>query len=960
MNAHHHAATPTLSVIDPRALTVRSVGYCRHPDSPEIDPRITRQRFDAAGRLVESWDPRLWGTAPTPNLTTIYGLNGQPLLTDSVDAGWQLSLPDQAGSPCSFWDARGSQRHTVFDGQQRPITVTEQDAGERLRVVERLTYGGSEPAYAAHNQCGQVIRHDHPAGTHWAADYGLAGSALVEEQRLLLELETPDWPPEIDAREEYLEAQSFITRHRFNPTGELQRQIDAMGNARTFGYDVAGKPSEVWLQMAGESKQPQSLVHDIRYNAQDQVERETAGNGVLTHAEYAAEDGRLIRLMAADGNQKPLQDLNYVYDPAGNIVRLHDQSQAVSHFNNQRIEPINRYRYDSLYQLVEAQGWEVSQPSHGPALPTLLPTPLDPSQRRNYTQRFEYDRGGNLISRHHSGAPGFSMFTSTRSNRSLAQRDDGSLPGEPEIASGFDAGGNQRELQRGQAMLWDSRNQLHQVTLVKRETEPDDYECYRYDRPGHRLRKTGFAHSSGRTLRSEVRYLPGLEIHRQADGEEHHVISVEAGRSNVWALHWPQGEHSDQLRYNLSDHLGSSTLELDDEAGVRTQEHYYPFGGTACWAGKSALVAQYKTIRYSGKERDATGLYYYGYRYYAPWLQRWIGPDPAGEMEGPNRYAMVGNNPINFVDRFGLNGEQVSGTQILGGVILVFLLTLIGAGLGWLAGNAMTGASVGALLGGTLFGIVRTHEYIQLRPEAVAANTDVVERQFGQDIRNLASSLAEHEKLTREEAARFSNFAFDHRNISGNDGVMLRLFRAQTGRIFGYTGPESNADKAWRVLSTENNPVKGLKRLGYSMLLIRDTPSEQSSTEQSPYVESFDVAGATSVASVRKAGKKSHSSLGSATSSAAPASIPHWEIDTRAVDSILDDPTDPGHKSVSSTINSLREGRTGAINWHRHQDGLWSADLRGFPGSTKRGAHRLMLSHQGGVHYRVEGIRNPH
>ncbi|WP_223531133.1 RHS repeat domain-containing protein [Pseudomonas sp. GL-R-19] len=955
-----HAATPTLSVIDPRALTVRSVDYCRHPDSPEIDPRITRQRFDAARRLIESWDPRLWDSVLKPNLTTLYGLSGQPLLTDSVDAGWQLNLLDRAGLSCSYWDARGSQRHTEIDEQQRPVTVTEQAAGERPRVVERLSYGDCSPAFAEHNQCGQLIRHDHPAGTQWVADYGLAGSALVEEQRLLLDLETPDWPPAFDARDEYLEAQSFITRHRFNPTGELQRQTDAMGNVRTFAYDVAGKLSEAWLQLAGEGKRAQRLVSDIHYNALDQVERETAGNGVLTRAEYAADDGRLIRLAAAVGNQKPLQDLHYVYDAGGNIVELHDLSQPATHFNNQRIEPINRYRYDSLYQLVEAQGWEVSQPSHGPALPTLLPTPLDPNQRRNYTQRFEYDRAGNLISRQHSGAPGFSMFTSARSNRSLAQRDDGSLPGEPDIDSGFDAGGNQQELQHGQAMAWDSRNQLSRVTLVKRETEPDDYEGYCYDRPGHRLRKTGFAHSSGRTLRTEVRYLPGLEIHRQADGEEHHVISVEAGRSTVRALHWPQGAHSDQLRYSLSDHLDSSTLELDDEAGVLTQEHYYPFGGTACWAGKSALVAQYKTIRYSGKERDATGLYYYGYRYYAPWLQRWICPDPAGEMEGPNRYAMVGNNPINFVDRFGLNGEQVSGTQILGGVILVFLLTLIGAGLGWLAGNAMTGASVGALLGGTLFGIVRTHEYLQLRPEAVAANTDRVERQFGQDIRNLASSLAEHEKLTREEAARFSNFAFDHRNISGSDGVMLRLFRAQTGRIFGYTGPESNADKAWRVLSTEKNPVQGLKRLGYNMLLIRETPSEQSSTEQSPYVESFDVAGANSVASVRKTGKKSHSSLGSATSSAAPASIQHWEIDTRAVDSILDDPTDPDHKSVSSTINSLREGRTGAINWHRHRDGLWSADLRGFPGSTKRGAHRLMLSHQGGVHYRVEGIRNPH
>ncbi|WP_353741858.1 RHS repeat-associated core domain-containing protein [Pseudomonas fluorescens] len=654
MNTHHHAATPTLSVIDPRALSIRSVGYCRHPDSPEIDPRTTRQRFDAAGRLVESWDPRLWGTAPKPNLTTVYGLSGQPLLTDSVDAGWQLSVLDQAGLPCAFWDARGSQRHTVFDEQQRPITVTEQAAGERPRVVERLSYGDSAPAFAEHNQCGQLIRHDDPAGTHWAADYGLAGAVVVEEQRLLADLETPDWPIEIDVRDEYLEAQSFITRHIFNPIGELQEQTDAMGNVRTFGYDVAGKPSEVWLQMAGESKQPQSLVHDIRYNAQDQVERETAGNGVLTHVEYAADDGRLIRLVAAVGNQKPLQDLNYVYDPVGNIVKLHDESQAVSHFNNQRIEPINRYRYDSLYQLVEAQGWEVSQPSHGPALPTLLPTPLDPSQRRNYTQCFEYDRGGNLISRQHSGAPGFSMFTSARSNRSLAQRDDGSLPGEPDIASGFDTGGNQQELQRGQAMLWDSRNQLSRVTLVNRETEPDDYECYRYDRPGHRLRKTGFTHSSGRTLRSEVRYLPGLEIHRQADGEEHHVISVEAGRSSVRALHWPEGAHNDQLRYSLSDHLGSSTLELDDEAGVLTREHYYPCGGTACWAGKSALVAKYKTIRYSDKERDATGLYYYGYRYYAPWLQRWISTDPAGNIDGLNMYCFCANTPITYRDEYGL------------------------------------------------------------------------------------------------------------------------------------------------------------------------------------------------------------------------------------------------------------------------------------------------------------------
>ncbi|MHC8348166.1 RHS repeat domain-containing protein [Pseudomonas sp. RT4P38] len=660
MNLHHDTATPTLSVKDPRALAIRSVGYWRHPDKTVIEPRITRQVFDAAGRLIQSWDPRLWGTAPKPNIATIHGLSGQPLLLDSVDAGWQLSLLDQAGSLRSFWDGRGSQRHIDYDDQQRPINVTDQTAGERPHVAERLTYGGSGPVFAAHNQCGQLVRHDDPAGSQRVGDYGLAGSVLMESRQFLSELETPDWPDELEARDELLEEQSFVTHYTFLPTGEIQRQIDAMENVRTFGYDVVGKLREVGLLLAGDGNQPQCLVSNIRYNADDQIESETAGKGVETQVEYDVENRRLTRLVAAVGNQKPLQDLNYLYDPIGNIVEVEDKSQAVTHFNNQRIEPISRYRYDSLYQLVEAKGWEVSNPSHGPALPQLLPTPLDPNQRRNYTQEFDYDPAGNLISRHHSGAPGFSMFTSAGSNRSLAQRDDGSLPGEPEITSGFDACGNQLELIRGQAMAWDVRNQLRRVTLVKREDEPDDYECYAYDRPGHRLRKVNFSQTGSRTLRTEVLYLLGLEVHRQADGEEHHVINVEAGRSSVRALHWPEDVHDDQLRYSLSDHLGSSGLELDDEAGVLTQEHYYSFGGTACWAGKSALAAKYKSFRYSGKERDATGLYYYGYRYYSPWLQRWISPDPAGDIDGVNLFMFVRNSSVSRGDLNGLDSTAVS------------------------------------------------------------------------------------------------------------------------------------------------------------------------------------------------------------------------------------------------------------------------------------------------------------
>jgi RHS repeat-associated protein len=49
-----------------------------------------------------------------------------------------------------------------------------------------------------------------------------------------------------------------------------------------------------------------------------------------------------------------------------------------------------------------------------------------------------------------------------------------------------------------------------------------------------------------------------------------------------------------------------------------------------------------------------TGFYYYGYRFYDPVTGRWPNRDPIEELGGINLYAYVGNNPINYIDPFGL------------------------------------------------------------------------------------------------------------------------------------------------------------------------------------------------------------------------------------------------------------------------------------------------------------------
>jgi len=68
--------------------------------------------------------------------------------------------------------------------------------------------------------------------------------------------------------------------------------------------------------------------------------------------------------------------------------------------------------------------------------------------------------------------------------------------------------------------------------------------------------------------------------------------------------------------------------------------------------------------RYKGKRIDKEiGLIYFGKRYYDPEVGRWTSPDPLGEIDGPNLYAYVRNNPMAYVDYFGLESETKDGSK---------------------------------------------------------------------------------------------------------------------------------------------------------------------------------------------------------------------------------------------------------------------------------------------------------
>ena len=655
-----HSHTPTLSAVDPRGLAVRQIAFHRtHFDDPASE-RVHRSLNDAAGRRVRQWDPRLWAAAhndpdAAANLHVVHSLTGQTLLNDHSDAGWRVELPGEAGKRCFRWDAQGHGQRMEYDLLMRVLAVFE-IGDDREACVERLTYGAPDGADA--NQCGQLIRHDDPAGSVIGSAFSLTGQVIQQTRRFLNELAGPDWPELESDRDSFLEPSAGATTcWRFDAAGEATEQTDAMGNTQRFGQTASGQLKSTRLQLLNQSMQ--TLISDIRYDAHNRVESETEGNGIVTTLDYDPVNGRLRNLRADNGR---LQDLHYAYDPVGNVVSIEDRAQPTRHFANQQIEPLRTFMYDTLYQLIEATGYESATVNKGPSAQTFATA----NELSNYTQRYEYDAGGNLQTLIHTGARNHTrtFATARYSDRSLLQTGV-NPPTEEQIAAGFDANGNLRELSPGQTLRWDVRNQLSEVIPVERESGINDQEIYRYDAAGARVRKVRSLQAKTLIHLSEVRYLPGLEIRSNAaTGEVLHVITATVGRSYVRVLHWQTGRPTDiennQARYSPTDHLGSSTFELDNHRQLISHEAYFPFGETAWFASRNELEAKYKTVRYSGKEQDTTGLYDYGLRYYAPWLMRWLNPDPAGEKGGLNLFMFVRNRPLCFVDRQGLEPLRIA------------------------------------------------------------------------------------------------------------------------------------------------------------------------------------------------------------------------------------------------------------------------------------------------------------
>ncbi|MFI0481124.1 RHS repeat-associated core domain-containing protein [Actinomadura sp. 9N215] len=206
---------------------------------------------------------------------------------------------------------------------------------------------------------------------------------------------------------------------------------------------------------------------------------------------------------------------------------------------------------------------------------------------------------------------------------------------------------------------WDPDNRLSRADLGG-----GGNAHYQYDAAGQRVRATirkggitetrvylglseRYQKTVNGTLRTERRTLHVMDGVRRVAAVE--TTTVDTGLLAAETVH----------RYQLSDHLGSVTVEVDGNCAVLSYEEYHPYGTTSFHAAKGAAEVSLKRYRFTGKEKDAeTGFTYHGSRYYAPWLGRWTAPDPAGLVDGPNLYAYARDNPVRLTDPTGQQSTE--------------------------------------------------------------------------------------------------------------------------------------------------------------------------------------------------------------------------------------------------------------------------------------------------------------
>lgn len=384
-----------------------------------------------------------------------------------------------------------------------------------------------------------------------------------------------------------------------------------------FSYDAAKRLTGV-ISPAG------SFVYDY-VNAASRLPRKVSlpNTGYITNTYDNM--ARLLSTRLKDSTHSTLNGHEYLYN-VGN-QRTNQAFASGSPYD---------YTYDNIGQLVHANS-------------------TTSSEDRGYL----YDAAWNLSIRTNNATE--QSFTVDSKNQLATYQND---------TFTYDGNGNPAErLLEGGGLVrfnYDDENQLTDAE----ELEPDNLNGFGeafiytthfvYDGLGRLRKKVEGSPGSGTTL-----YIyDGMRVIQERNVSSTPAVSYTRGNDLSGSLEgaggiggmlalsygYSSGNFTNHDFYH-ADGNGNITSLVNTNQSIVASYRYDPFGNTISQSGSLAGSNLY---RFSSKQLHLnSGMYYYGYRWYLPQLQRWVNRDPIGEEGGINLYRFVLNNSVNLADPFG-------------------------------------------------------------------------------------------------------------------------------------------------------------------------------------------------------------------------------------------------------------------------------------------------------------------
>ncbi len=157
----------------------------------------------------------------------------------------------------------------------------------------------------------------------------------------------------------------------------------------------------------------------------------------------------------------------------------------------------------------------------------------------------------------------------------------------------------------------------------------------------------------------QAAYHHSIELHQTQDWTEKTYIIY---KDPLWNT-VKQSQGFDDVWFYHCDHLGTPQEMSNKTGAIVWKAQYKAWGECKVEQAKSDFFENSEiisnNIRFQGQYFDGeTGLHYNRYRYYSPYIGRFISKDPIGLLGGYNHY-QYGPNPISWVDPTGLNFKSV-------------------------------------------------------------------------------------------------------------------------------------------------------------------------------------------------------------------------------------------------------------------------------------------------------------